>query len=894
MDRGGKGGWVRPNGPREDVDRDVADEVSFHLDMRIRENLERGLSPEDARAEAERRFGLTSDVKARMTRIARGRRRTGSGRDWAADLWLAIRTLRRRPTFAVATILTLSLGIGAATAVFSVANRVLLRSVPAVRDPGSLVTVTVGTQGDPEAVFAVTHPSYERLRDAATSLDGLAASQQTDANVRLPASELPRRMPIEYVTLDFGEILGLEPATGRLFMPDDRNAPHVAMIGHSLWVRHFRRAPDALGATLSINGVDFIVVGVAPVGFHGTNLLSDTELWVPAEAHDVVLRWAGPAALEGGASIWTAFVGRLRPGASLADAEAQLREAATQVGADRSGGLPGDALAVVKPGIGLSTWEREQLSGIVRVLAGAVALLLLLACANAANLLLARHADRREELAVRRTLGAGRGRTVRLLVAEAALITGLAGVVGIAVATGAVRLFRGERFLTFMPPLTGIELDGRVLLFALGVSILTGVVFGVVPSLMATSELGTALRSGGRSVARSGPSRTLVAVQAAISLTLVVGSGLLFDTMLALGDLELGFRPSGVLEASLDPGSQAYDEPRRAVFFQELLDRAGAQPGIEVAGLSWAPVHGRFRSMGSIRPEGASPDDPRALRASWGHVSPGFIASIGLRLVDGRDFRRDEMFTEGRRVVLVSESAARALFPTGAAVGRTVDIGRAAPSPAEIVGIIGDARLVGGVKEPAGPLVLEPLGQAWNPQWVTIYARGAGGTTPEPGVLHRLVADMDAGLPLYDVQPVTRRIAASFTVERILVRLTSIFAAVALILAAVGLHGLLAMTVHQRLREIGIRLALGARPDHLRAMVVRQGVGVVAVGLGVGLVVASQAVRLIESRLWGVRPWDPFILIGAISVMLGTALIACWGPAMRATRVNPVDALSGD
>lgn len=886
--------WGRDDRPRPNPERDVQDEIAFHMEMRIRENVARGMSPEEARAEAERRFGNPRRVQREMLAVGvRGGSPVGAGRgpELLRELSRAVRTLRRRPAFTAVTVLTLALGIGAATAVFSVANWLLLRTVAGVESPDSLITVTIATESSRDAAFFFDHPSYEAFQGAVPALSGLTASQVTEANVWLPGSDRPQRMTAAYVASDFSRVLGLRPLAGRTFTAEDRVEPHVALISDHLWATLYRRNPAAVGSTLTVNGSAVTVVGVAPADFRGVQLLGDTDLWIPVEARDVVLASAPADVLSSDWNIWSQMVGRLAPDATLKQAAEQLTAVATRLRSDAGGSLPAKAVARTRPGIGLTPWQRGQLSEIFRVLAGVVGLLLLLACANAANLLLARIGGRADELSIRRAIGAGHRRIMRLLVTEAGLVVCLAGVVGVGLAAGAVRLFRGERLLTFMPPLTGIELDGRVLLFTLVLSLATGLVFGVVPSLLASRRLGTVLRSGARSVSRRGPSQVLVMAQVAISVTLVVGAGLLLNTVLRLNHQELGFRPQGVLEASVDPGSQGYEPARVQSFFRELRTRVAALPGVQAAGLSWIPIQGRDRAGNVVRPEGLAQDDERAVQAAANQITPGFLTAVGVELIAGRDFRSDELFAEQGDVVIVSEAAAARMFPGGDALGRIVDLGYREPDLREIVGIVRDAR-VNTVKEAEDGLVFQPLGVPWSPTRATLYVRGQGDRIPDPGALHRLLTELDPALPFYDMQPLTRRVAGTLTMERVLARLTAVFAALALVLAAVGLYGMMAIAVQSRVREMGIRLALGARPQQVRHMVLRRGLLLTVAGVAVGLLASTQATRLIRSRLWGVGPWDPMVFGAAALVLLATAVVACWIPAARATRVDPVATLT--
>lgn len=898
MRRDGDEEWGRSDRPLDDLEREVDDEIAFHMEMRARENASRGMDPTAARRAAERRFGDVEDVRRELTRVGRAGRRARVWRDGFGnvllDLRLAVRTLRRRPVFTVATALTLALGVAASTVVFSVANRVLLRPVPGVHDPDALITVTVGIEPSPEASFAFGHRAFLELEGGGTVLEGLAASQTFQANIALPGGGAPARVSIEYVSGGFARVLGLRAQAGRVLAPSDGLNPYVVMIGDRLWSTLFDRSRSAVGASLIVNGARFTVVGVAPREFSGTGLLRDAQLWVPVEAGATILAMVGADALASGDyPIWLELAGRLGSGATRGQAAAQLDAVVRSLRRDPAYGLPAAAMVRVRPGIGLSPWEQGQLASVFRVLGVAVSLLILLACANAANLMLARTGARRTELEIRRAIGAGRARVIRLVLSEAAVLVALAGLAGVAIAAAALRLLDGARLLTFMPPMGGIELDQRVLLFAFGVTLVTGLIFGVAPSLVGSVDAAGTLRSGRRNVRRTGPSHVLVVVQLALSAVLLVGSGLLLQTLRALGHAELGFDPRGTMEASVDAGAQGYDGPRREQFFRELLQRARRLPDVSVAGLAQVPVQGQGMGVRVVRLEGVDSDDASALTARTNEISPGFLDAIGATLVAGRDFREDEMYGPGPGVAILGETAARQLFGNRIAIGRRIDLGANEPRTLEVVGVIRDARIAT-LREPGGALVLEPFGQAGPSTRATLYTRAHGGSQVPADALRDLLRDLDPTLPFYDVQPLGHRVAASAVMERMLARLTTTFAIVALILAAIGLYGMMAMLVQGRAREVGVRLALGATPTSVRILVLGHGMRLAGFGLVLGLLASTRATRLLSARLWGVGPLDPVAFAAAAVVLAVVAFAACWEPAVRATRVEPVDVLTAD
>jgi predicted permease len=448
-----------------------------------------------------------------------------------------------------------------------------------------------------------------------------------------------------------------------------------------------------------------------------------------------------------------------------------------------------------------------------------------------------------------------------------------------------------------------VELDRRVLLFALGASALTGALAGGVPALMGSGRRADELRSGRRNVRATGPSSVLVVAQVALSAVLLVSSALLVRTLRAIGSTDLGFEPHATLEASVDPGAHGMDAQRRTALLDDLRRRAATIPGVNAAGLSWTPVLGQGQRSVLVRPPGAGPDGPATLTAQTNQVSPGFIAAIGAELIAGRDFTEGDIASAALRpttagvsglagVAILGESAARRLFADRPAVGRTVVVGQSERT-LEVAGVIRDARLAD-LKEPNVALILEPFGQTGQPGRATLYVRGRTGSLPPLDALRSVLYDMDPTLPFYDMQPLSRRVAAAAVMERMLARLTTAFAVVALVLATVGLYGMMAMLVQGRRREMGVRLALGARPASVRGLVLGRGMRLAALGLGLGLVASTQTGRVLSARLWGVQPLDPVAFCAAAVVLGLAALVACWAPAVRATRVDPVDVLAAE
>ncbi len=886
-------------------DADVQDELDFHLDMLTRQNRARGMDEASARRAAEQRFGRRDSFARQMHQLdaQRAQRQRHGDRlgEVRRDVAFALRAIARRPGFTMIVVLTLALGIGATTAIFSLVNYVLWQPPVGLADPDALVTVRFPAANSPGAFYVISHADYADLAGAVPALRSLAASTQLNLHVVTPG-ELPRRMAGDLITDNYAATLGIRPRVGRIPAPADRDYPHEALISDRLWAEAYERAPDVTDRTIVVNGKALRISGVAQRGFRGTVLwpsAGGSDLWIPVAAYPEV--WGGRRGdllTDRRQLVYPGAIGRLAPGVTPALAEAQLTATAARIVQDHPEATLKGLVPRVTPGVGLNPWARQQVAETMRILFGVVAFLLLLACANAGNMLLARASARGTELSLRRALGASRARLVRQLLTEAMLLAGLSGGGGVALMWFSLRLFRGEHLMSFLPALQRVPVDARVLLFALLLSTLTGVLFAILPAFVATRSASAALHAHGRTAAGRSPVRTaLVVAQVAISLTLLVAAGLLLASVHALRSVDLGFQPDDVLEASVDPFTQGYDSVRTARLLDGLLQRARQLPGVTAAGMAWAPIQGHMGAGLPVRPEGEARESEHTVSASANHITAGLLPATGMRLEAGRDFQDNEAFAFNPHggVAIVNATLAHKLFPAGA-LGRRIDVGYDAPRVLRIVGVIADAR-VDRVKDPADALIYEPVGQPWGTPWATLYVRQAPGAWNPAALAQQLRAamrELDGALPLYDVQPLTRRISADIAGERLLARITTVFATLALALAAFGLYGVLAFTVGQRTREIGVRTALGAGAGRILAMVLRQGLGAALAGTLIGLFAATQLTRLLSNRLFGVSRLDLRVFGLAALLLLAVAALACWVPARRATRVHPTVALRTD
>lgn len=820
-------------------------------------------------------------------------------REFTRDLRFAIRSARRRPGYALAVVATLAIGIGANTAIYSVFNWILFRPLPGVERPSDLATVRFLHPASDGGRFYVSYHDVADLRGIA-AFSGLAASSPQSMNVVLAPGADPERIEAELVTADYFDVLGVRFRSGRRFLPVEErpgSGTPPAIISDALRRRAFRSVPDVLGRPISINGSPFTIVGVAPPQFHGPTLLAGADIWVPTSAHMFVMPTAGADLLTNRRRpLFIEAIGRLRPGATIAQAQEQARAIAKAV-PDFAGRRPGTVRAgmvpALFPGAGLDQFAIERLATMWRLLAGAVALVLLLACANAANLLLARALGRRREIAVCQAIGASRFRLIRQQLAEGLVLALVAGGAGLLVALAFTWAFDGMRIVNYLPAIEGVSPDWRVVAFALSMAIATGVLFSLAPAiassrvdLLATLKDGLTSSQRGRGRLRS----LLVVVQVAASVLLLVGAGLCGRTLLNLRALDLGLKLDGVVTFYADPTKVGYKPDRAAQYFKTMLERLRATPGIQSAAFAWNPPYSNIGSGTSFtRTEGT---DRTERDADSGQVSPGYFATLGVPLIAGRDFS-DADFRDSddgvADVVIVSEGLAKEAFPEGGAVGSHLVLSNPKGKIVEIVGVAGNVRRRPVTQEPA-PFIYSPVINVWG----TVAVRSSMPLAQSAAAIRSVARTIDASLPPYDVEPMSAGVDRVLSEQRLLARFSGLFAAVAALLASVGIYGMMACAVGERMREFGIRLALGARAGVLLRQVLLSAVRVTAAGLALGTAAAFVVTRGLNARLYGVTSNDPATLFAACCALLLLAIAASVTPALRATRADPVRALRVD
>jgi predicted permease len=806
------------------------------------------------------------------------------------ELGLAARGLNRSRGFTAVAVLTLALSIGANTTIFTWASAVFLEPLPGVADSGRVLVMQQKEPGNNEGYVSLSYPDYRDYRDRNTTLAGLAVTR--NVMVALESDGNPERLYGQIVSGNFFDVLGVRASLGRTFAPEDDRAPGespVLVISHAFWQRHFGGDPSVVGRAVRLNKQPFTIVGVMPREFRGSSLGLRLDVWVPVMMQGVVE--PGSTRLEERGNRWLEGLGRLGPGVSRETAQAELTQIAAQIGAERkTEGGRGRS-------VGLFPIARSPRGGgavlgpVMLVLASVVGLVLLIACANVANLLLTRAVAREREMAVRLSLGARRRDLVRQLLVESLLLAALGGGLGVLLASW------GEYALQAMLPPTdyplglAVGLNGRALVFTLAVTTIAGLLFGLVPALQATrGTTSGALREGSGAVAggrrRQRLRNALVVTQVAASVLLLVTAGLFLRSLDKVRSFDLGLDPKGVSLASVDLVSSGYDATRGTAFYRSLLERARALPGVgSVSLVRRVPLGLGGSSSTTLEIEGyeAPKDDP-----AWGYVNnvgPDFLRTLGIRLVDGREFSVED---DGARpgVIIVNQTMARRYWADGKAVGHRV---RLDESWATVVGVARDTPFTS-VQEPPGPTFYVPILQRYRPD-ATVLLRAQGDTAAYSTALVGAIHALDPSLAVFGLRSLEDHVQASAFRQRLGSQVLGAFGLLGLALAMLGLYGVLAFSVAQRTREMGIRTALGASVATLLRLVLHEGLRLAVLGVVLGAGLALAVGRLFSGLLVGVSPVDPATFAVTIGSLLLAASLACAVPARRATRVDPAVAL---
>jgi len=802
------------------------------------------------------------------------------------DLRYGLRMLRRSPGFTAVAALSLALGIGANTAIFSVVNAALLRPLP-VKEPDRLVGLYRKIPQDRNH-NRFSYPNYLDTRDRNQSFSGLAAYYFTPLN--LSGGGQTERLWGKVVSGNYFSTLGVEFTKGRAFLPDEDRTPGahpVAVVSHGLWQRRFGGDPNLIGNTVTLNGQGFTIVGVAPASFRGTEVGMAPDVWVPMMMQAQAL--PGRDFLTPRDVGWLRVVGRLKPGVSVAQAQAEMETLGAQLKREHPEANEAFGIAVV-PDFGLHPDFRGSARQFLLVLMGVVGLVLLIACANVANLLLARGRERWKEIGVRLALGAKRRRLIGQLLTESLLLSLLGAAISLAltpwISNGLEVLQQTGQALPSVEP---IGLDGRVLGFTALVSLLAGVIFGLAPALQASkTDVIGALKdtTANRESSKSRLRQVFVISQVALSLMLLIAAGLFIRSLRQAQRIDPGFKTENILLMSFDLSLQGYSAERGRAFYQQLEQRVGSLPGVEQVSFADNPPLSSDADATIIIDGYTPPTGLEGVVINYSMVSPNYFQTLGIPLLRGRDFTsQDKVDAPG--VVIINETAARRFWPGQDALGKRVRLGKSVS--AEVIGVARDGKYVTLGEDPR-PYIYFPMTQNYQSSAV-LQARTVGDPAPVIAAVRREAQALDKDLPTFGVRTMKEHLRGSLMAPQLAATFLGIFGAMALLLATVGIYGVVAYAVSQRTREIGIRVALGAERLDILKMVLEQSLRLVVIGLLIGLAGALAATRLLESFLYGVGASDPATFIIVPLLLASVALLASYVPARRAMKVDPMVAL---
>jgi predicted permease len=821
------------------------------------------------------------------------------------DLRYSLRNLRKSPAFAIVAIGSLALGIGANTAIFSLLDQVLLRMLP-VKNPQELVKLYFGSgpfRGSQRCNSdCVSYPTYRDIRDRNQVFSGVLA--RWPMAMSFAESDKTERVRGELVSGNYFDVLGVRPTVGRMFTQNDDvqvNGHPLAILSYGFWQSRFGGDPTVLNRSVHVNGRPMTIVGVAAPGFQGVEVGRAADVFVPMMMKPVMTpTWND---LDSRTSLWAYTMARLKPGVTQENALASMQVLGRQILESEVGvfeGVPESfraryvkKAAVVEDISRGQSNLRKQFSKPLVVLMGMVGLVLLIACANVANLLLARAAARQKEIAVRLALGAGRARVIRQLLVESTTLALAGGAAGLAIA-----YWSGKVLLQFLPSegtsgAMSTTPDLRVLLFALGLSLLTGILFGLVPALQSTRPaIASTLKDQASNVSASaGQARlrmTLVTGQVALSLVLLVGAGLFARSLYKLKDVDPGFRADNLTTFTVDAGSNGYSQAHIRELVTRLEDSIAKLPGVRAAASVEIPPLSGDASMNTIRVEGyeQKPDENMNPYVNW--IGPGYFSVAGIPLVAGREFTREDR--GGRQVAVINETMAHYFFGNGSAIGRHLGFGKDKAPVVEIVGVVRDGKYED-LREKVIRTVYVPWTQDDGIDSMSFFVRSAGDGVALGSEIRGSVAALDRNLPVYALKTVRAEIDESIYTDRMIAALSSFFGGLATLLAAIGLYGVMAYSVTRRTREIGLRMALGAERGHVIWLVMREVVMLAGIGIAVALPIAYGLGRAVNSQLYGMPPADFAVLAGGAVLLAMVAGLAGYVPAWRASRVDPLVAL---
>jgi macrolide transport system ATP-binding/permease protein len=810
------------------------------------------------------------------------------------DIKFGSRRLLKSPGFASIAIISLALGVGANTAIFSLVNAVLLRPLP-VAHPEEIMSVAV--RGKNDAMDAFSYPNYIDFRDRNQVLSGLIVERF--AAISLSRNGNNQRVWAYLVSGNYFDVLGVRAIKGRTFLPEEdrtRLSHPVVVVSYRCWQSRFGGDPDLVGKEILLNNHPFKVIGIAPEGFSGTEIIFTPEIWVPVMMDE----WIEPGSkwLDQRDSRNLFGIGRLKSGVSVKQAEASLNLLAEDLGREYPSSNEGQTIKLFPPGLILPDIQGAVVS-FAWILMGAVGLVLLIACTNLASLLLARGTERRREIAIRLSLGANRFRLIRQLLTESVLLSLAGGLAGVGLAVWITDIVVALRPPIDFPLTFALAIDWRVMVFALLISLVTGVLFGLMPALQATNpDLVSALKDTSsqagyrRSFMRSG----LVVAQLAFSLVLLIGAGLVVRALQQLETMNPGFEIENRMELSMDLGLQGYDEARGQQFLRQAVERVTSLPEVKSAAVAtFIPLSLNY-SSNTIFVEGQPAERGANIPSSMvSSVGVGYFETLGVPLIAGRAFTEQDK--KGvTRVAIVNETFTRRLLPNikspEDALGRRISFESPEGPFLQIVGVAKDGKYFN-IGEAPRAFLYRPMLQSYD-GYATLVVRTTGDPSGMISSVRSAVQSLDENMPLFDVKTMSDHMRLSLFPARVAAAILGGFGLLALILAAIGIYGVTAYSVAQRTREIGIRMALGANWASVSRMIVGQGLRLAAIGLAIGLTVALVLTRLMSDLLFGVSPTDPVTYAAILIILGGVAVAACLVPARRAAKVDPMIALRQD
>jgi predicted permease len=913
-----------------DVRSDVDEELRFHLEEKTRDLIAGGLAPDAARAEAQRQFGDTAEVRQLCQTLGASRERSLARRDywsgWAHDVRYAGRMLRKTPLVSTVAILSIALGIGANTAIFTLLDQILFRKLP-VLEPDRIVRVSTegfyygASIGDGREL---SYPIYMELRDRNQAFSGLFAMLPFRPAVHTGGrSETAEMTDGELVTGNYFRSLGIGAIRGRVIGEEDDRVPgghSVVVISYAYWQRRFGGDPNIVGRALSISNQPMTIVGVLEPGFDGMNLADSSQLFVPVMMEGLMVP-PTPKIPERGLR-WLKVYARLKPGITPEQAEASLaplyrtlrEQEVTEVRFSRASTntkqrfLKENQIDITPASEGY-TPMRGQLQRPLWVLMAIVAGVLLIACANVANLLLARGAARQREVALRLSLGATRGRIVRQLLVESLMLAAVGAVAGLLLATAGARVLVG--FLTDPENVSAISAtpDLRVLLFTGTIAVMTGLLFGIIPAFQSTKlELSATLKDSAGSVAGGGHVRlrkALVVSQVALSLLLLIGAGLFLRSLNGLMTLDLGFKREHLLTFGADASFVGYSGPQVKQYAMDLLAKVRATPGVEAAGFARLGVLWGGAWGNSMTVEGYQPKQDERVGSRLNSVSPGYFQAMGIPLLMGRDFTEADSRVDGKgeatddrdegyRVAIVSESFAKR-FITGHPIGRHIGMGDdpGTPTRIEIVGVVKDSVYTWPGEDLTWQIYF-PFLESYDPTSAWYYVRTAQDPESMLQTMRRTMQALNANVPPMELRTLETQVRRSLVNERLMTGLSMVFGLLATLLAMVGLYGVMAYGVARRTREIGVRMALGAVAARVVWLIMREALTLLVCGVAIALPAAWWLSRYVRSELHNVTPTDPATIVAAVAALAVVAMVAGMIPATRAARIDPLRALRQD